>query len=84
MPKSCKEGAAANQRKSGSEGPRFETLCQQGIFILESLLKSTRIRKQWNAINSKQIVRWRYLSRMKKDSYSKAEKYFSLIQNAAG
>ena len=38
----------------------------------------------WDAINSKQIVRWRYLSRMKKDTYCKAEKYFSLIQNAAG
>ena len=38
--KSCKEGAAANQR-SGSEGHRFETWCQQGCLAVESPLKCT-------------------------------------------
>ena len=41
MAKSSKEGKAANRRRSGSEGHRFETHCQQGLFAVESLLKST-------------------------------------------
>ena len=41
MAKSSKEGMAANQRKSGSEGHRFETRCQQGLFAVDSPLKST-------------------------------------------
>ena len=39
--KSCKEGTAANQRRSGSEGHRHETRCQQGLFAVESPLKCT-------------------------------------------
>ena len=41
MAKSCKEGVAANQRKSGLEGQRFETWGQQGLFAAESPLKCT-------------------------------------------
>ena len=41
MAKSCKEGTAANRRRSGSEGHKFETQCQQGLFTEESPLKST-------------------------------------------
>ena len=32
MAKSCKEGAAAKQRRSGLEGHRFETRHLQGLF----------------------------------------------------
>ena len=39
--KSCKECMAANRGRSGSEGNRFETRCQQGLFAVESLLKCT-------------------------------------------
>ena len=38
MANSCKEGTAANQRRSGSEG---QTRWQQGHFAVESTLKST-------------------------------------------
>ena len=41
MAKSCKEGMAANQRRSGSEGHRFESRSQQGHFAVESPLKCT-------------------------------------------
>ena len=41
MANSCKEGTAANRRRSGSEGHRFKTLCHQGLFTVESLLKCT-------------------------------------------
>ena len=37
--KTCKEGTATNQRRSGSEGHRFETLWEQGLFTMESPLK---------------------------------------------
>ena len=37
--KSFKEGMAANQRRPGSEGHRFDTRCQQGLCTVESLLK---------------------------------------------
>ena len=40
-PKSCREGMAANQRWSGSEGHRFQTRSQQGLIVLESPLKCT-------------------------------------------
>ena len=36
--KSCKEGTAANLRQSGSEGLRFKSQCQQGLFTVESPL----------------------------------------------
>ena len=39
--KSCKEGTAANQRRSGSEGHRFETRYLQRLFTVESPLIST-------------------------------------------
>ena len=35
------EGTAANRRRSGLEGHRIETRCQQGLFSGESLLKCT-------------------------------------------
>ena len=38
MAKSCKEGTAAKQRRSGSEGCKFKTQCQQGLFTAESPL----------------------------------------------
>ena len=41
MAKSCKEGMAAKQRRSGSEGHRFKIWCQQELITAESLLKST-------------------------------------------
>ena len=41
MAKSCKEGMAANRRRSGLEGHRFKTRCQQGLFTVESALKCT-------------------------------------------
>ena len=41
MALTCKEGTAANQRRSGSEGHRFKTRCQQGLFPVESPLQST-------------------------------------------
>ena len=40
MAKSCEEGTAANQRRSGSEGHRFITRCQQGFSKAKSPLKS--------------------------------------------
>ena len=33
LAKSCKEGTAANQRRSGLEGHRLETHCQQGYSV---------------------------------------------------
>ena len=36
-----KAGAVAHQRRSGSEGHRFETWCQQGFFTAESPIRST-------------------------------------------
>ena len=41
MAKSCKEGTGANLRRSGSDGYRFKTWCQQGLFAVESPLKCT-------------------------------------------
>ena len=41
MAKSCEEGIAANQRRSGSEGHKFGTWFQQGLFTEESPLKAT-------------------------------------------
>ena len=41
MANSWKEGTAANRRRSGLEGHMFKTWYQQGLFIVESLLKST-------------------------------------------
>ena len=41
MAKSFKEGTAANQRRSGSEGHRFKSWCQQGLFTAEIPLQST-------------------------------------------
>ena len=41
MTKFCKEGTAANRRRSGSEGHRSKTWRQQGLFPVESLLKCT-------------------------------------------
>ena len=41
MAKSCTEGTATNQRRSGWEGHGFETQRQQRLFTVESLLKST-------------------------------------------
>ena len=41
MAKSYKEGTAANQRRSGSEGHRFKTCRQQRLITVESLLKCT-------------------------------------------
>ena len=38
-PFSYLESMAANRRRSGSEGHRFETRCLQGLFAVESLLK---------------------------------------------
>ena len=35
-------GTAANRRRSRSEGQKFKTWCQQGLFTVESLLKCTR------------------------------------------
>ena len=35
MAKSCKEAMAANQRRSGLEGHRFKTWCEQGLFVEE-------------------------------------------------
>ena len=34
--KSCKEGVVVKQRRSGSDGRRFKTRCQQGLFSAES------------------------------------------------
>ena len=39
--KSCKEGTATKQRRSGSKGCRFKTWCQEVLFIVKSALKST-------------------------------------------
>ena len=41
MAKCCKEGMAENQRRSGLEGHWLETRRQQGLFTVESPLKST-------------------------------------------
>ena len=42
MAKSCKKGMASNRRRSGSEGHRFKTRCQQGLFAVASpLIKCT-------------------------------------------
>ena len=41
MAKSYIEATAANQRRSGFEGYRFKTWCQQGLFAVQSPLKST-------------------------------------------
>ena len=41
MAKSCTGGTAANLRRFGSEGHRFKTQCQQGLFAVESQLKCT-------------------------------------------
>ena len=38
MAKSCEEGTAANRSRFGSEGHRFKTPCQQGLFTVESPL----------------------------------------------
>ena len=40
MAQSCKEGTAANRRRSGLEGHRLKAHSQQGHFIMESPLKS--------------------------------------------
>ena len=45
MAKSCKEGTAANRRRSGLKGLRFESRCQQGLFAVEPLLVSTKPRR---------------------------------------
>ena len=39
MAKSSKEGTAANRKRSGSEGHRFETQCYQGLITMESTLR---------------------------------------------
>ena len=39
--KVCKEGTAVHQRRCGSEGHRFKTWCQQGLFNAESPIRST-------------------------------------------
>ena len=39
--KSCKEGTATKQRRSGSKGCKFKIWCQEVLFTVESLLKST-------------------------------------------
>ena len=36
MAKSCKEGVVVKQRRSVSDGLRFKTRCQQGLFTGES------------------------------------------------
>ena len=41
MAKSWKEGMATKRRRSGSEGCKLKTRCQQGLFTAESLLIST-------------------------------------------
>ena len=41
MANSSKEDTAGNQRSSGSEGHRFKTQCQQGLFAAETPLKCT-------------------------------------------
>ena len=43
MAKYCNEGAAAKQRRSGLEGRRLETRCQQVLLTAKSLLKSTHL-----------------------------------------
>ena len=61
MAKSCKEGLAAKQRRSGSEGHRFQLWCQQVLFTVESLLKSTLPLVICLNNNSLRCIDWLYI-----------------------
>ena len=63
MAKSCQCGTAANQRRSGSEGHRFVSWCQQGLFTVESPLKCTLPLMIWiHNINScVRCIGWLYI-----------------------
>ena len=41
MAKSCKEGTAKNQRRSGAEGHMFKIRCQQGLFAVIDVIDVT-------------------------------------------